>query len=182
MQIESLSTARCKRIFLEKDREKGKKRLQLAECLKTLHEGDTLIVWRLECLAGSTSDLVLIANQLQDRGVRFISLSESIDTQKVVSRLAIHFFTILADFELNLLRERTRQGLARARSQGRVGGRVSTITRQEDLEMVRLCESGEFTQVEIAQMVGLSLSTLQRRLRAHTARKGRALETGDKSI
>jgi len=96
---------------------------QLQACLRTLRDGDTLVVWRRDRLARSLQDLVELIHELDDRGVGFRSLTEAIDTTNAGGKLVLHILGALAEFEHSLIRERTLAGLAAARARGRKGGR-----------------------------------------------------------
>lgn len=91
-------------------------RPELVHCLKALREGDTLVVWRLDRLGRNLQDLIRIVNDLEERGVKFKSLKESIDTGDPAGKLVFHLFAALAEFERGLVRERTMAGLEAARS------------------------------------------------------------------
>lgn len=94
-------------------------RPELANCLRVLRSGDTLTVWRLDRLGRSLSDLVAVVNDLEKRGIGFESLSERIDTTSAFGKLIFHVFASMAEFERNLVRERTHAGLDAARARGR---------------------------------------------------------------
>ena len=121
LQNDALTKAGCGEIY--KEYASGKSRLarpELANCLRVLRAGDTLTVWRLDRLGRSLSDLVAIVNDLEKRDIAFESLSERIDTRSASGKLIFHVFASMAEFERNLIRERTQAGLAAARARGRV--------------------------------------------------------------
>jgi len=123
LQLDALAAAGCEQVFHEKMSGKDKDRPELETCLKVVRQGDTLIVWRLDRLGRSLKDLVEIVHELQDRGIGLQSLTENIDTTNAGGKLIFHVFAALAEFERNLIRERTVAGLAAARARGRKGGR-----------------------------------------------------------
>lgn len=122
LQRDALKVARCDRVFEEKASCKSSVRPRLEECLAALRAGDTLVVWRLDRLGRSLSDLVRIVEDLKARGIGFESLNERIDTCSATGGLMFHVFAALAEFERNVIQERTQAGLAAARARGRAGG------------------------------------------------------------
>lgn len=119
LQLDALKAAGCEEIFHEKMSGRIRSRPELEACLRTLRKGDTLVVWRLDRLGRSLQDLVEIVHGLEGREIAFQSLTESIDTSSAGGRLVFHLFGALAEFEHNLIADRTRAGLAAARARGR---------------------------------------------------------------
>lgn len=103
------------------------RRPQLAECMRACRPGDVLVVWRLDRLGRSVPELIKIMDELQKRGVGFRSLSESIDTTTAAGKMVFHMLAAFAEFERNLISERTKAGLKAARARGHRGGRKSKI-------------------------------------------------------
>lgn len=162
LQLDALRTAGCETIYQEHASGASGARPQLEACLKALRQGDALFVWRLDRLGRSLIDLVSIVNDLKSRGVQFDSLTERIDTTSPSGELIFHLFASMAQFERNLIRERTIAGLKAARARGRKGGRRRKLT-TSDLKAVRaMMQTGELTVTEIAQHFGVSTSTLYR--------------------
>lgn len=128
LQHDALSNAGCERVF--EDRASGVKtdRPGLAEALRYLRDGDTLTVWKLDRLGRSMKHLIEIVAELEARGVGFRSITENIDTTTPGGRLIFHVFGALAQFERDLIRERTRAGLRAAEERGRQGGRQAVVT------------------------------------------------------
>lgn len=128
LQHDALSKAGCERVF--EDRASGVKtdRPGLAEALRYLRDGDTLTVWKLDRLGRSMKHLIEIVAELEARGVGFRSITENIDTTTPGGRLIFHVFGALAQFERDLIRERTRAGLRAAEERGRSGGRQVVVT------------------------------------------------------
>ena len=131
LQKDALNKVGCQVIYEEAASGKNSERPELDQCLKALRSGDTLVVWRLDRLGRSLRDLVQIVGDLEKRGIAFESLMEKIETGSAAGRLVFHVFAALAEFERNLIRERTRAGLAAARARGRKGGKAET-GREED--------------------------------------------------
>ncbi|WP_084709502.1 recombinase family protein [Rubrobacter aplysinae] len=125
-----------------------------------LREGDTLVVWRLDRLGRSLKDLIETVNELADRGIGFKSLTEAIDTTTSGGRLVFHIFGALAEFEREIIRERTMAGLNTARARGRYGGRPKAM----DDKKVRMAKSmlvDQFNTVaDVCEALGVSRSTL----------------------
>src|SRR5690606_10288022 len=116
LQIDALNEAGCEQIFQEKITGKLRERPELTQCLRTLRQGDTLVVWRMDRLARSLKDLVEIIEDLHQREIGFKSLNENIDTTSASGKLIFHIFGALAEFEHTLILERTKAGLAAARA------------------------------------------------------------------
>ena len=127
LQKDALKRAKCREIYEEQASGKNTGRPQLEGRLKSLREGDTLVVWRLDQLGRNLADLVRLIADLEDRKINFESLTEKIETGSPAGRLVFHVFAALAEFERNLIRERTLAGLRAARARGRKGGRPSKL-------------------------------------------------------
>ncbi len=128
-QTDALKQAGCERIFKDQISGARKERPGLQDALDFAREGDTLLVWRLDRLGRSLKNLINIIAGLEKRGIGLRSLQESIDTTTSGGRLIFHVFGALAEFERNLIRERTRAGLAAARACGRKGGRPRKLSK-----------------------------------------------------
>ena len=160
LQSDALKHAGCQKTF--EDRISGAKtaRPGLEAALEYVRRGDTLLVWRLDRLGRSLKDLIEIVGGLEKRGVGFKSLQEAIDTTTSGGRLIFQIFGALAEFERNLIRERTRAGLAAARARGRKGGRPKALDRQKRELLYRLYTEKKHTIKEICQLLGVSKPTL----------------------
>jgi DNA invertase Pin-like site-specific DNA recombinase len=121
LQIDELKNAGCDRIFRDKVSGTKTERPGLQEALDFLRKGDSLVVWRLDRLGRSLRHLIDTVSALEERGIGFRSLQEAIDTTTSGGRLIFHIFGALAEFERNLIRERTMAGLRAARARGRMG-------------------------------------------------------------
>jgi len=136
------------------------------QVLSYLRKGDSLVVWRLDRLGRSLQHLIEVVAALADRGVGFKSLTEQIDTTTPGGKLIFHVFGALAEFERDLIRERTHAGLAAARARGRLGGRPRKLADAKDLELARtLYASGETDIDTICRTLGISRATLYRVLK-----------------
>ena len=161
-QIDALTIHGCEIIYSEQASGKNSDRPELEYCLKALRSGDTLTVLRLDRLGRSLADLIRIVNDLEARGVGFASLTENIDTTTPAGKLVFHVFAALAEFERNLIRERTQAGLKSARARGRFGGRPPKLS-EKDLVMAKALMADRHTNVgDIAKRFGVNRSTLYR--------------------
>ena len=164
LQQDALTQAGCARVFSDTASGSLDDRPQLVQVLDYLRDGDTLVVWRLDRLGRSLKHLVATVGELEARGVGFRSLTESIDTTTPVGRLIFHVFAALAEFERDLIRERTHAGLAAARARGRRGGRPRTMTLEKVAVARQLHASGEHTVAAIASTLGVSRASIYRHL------------------
>ncbi len=134
----------------------------LEACLKSLREGDTLTVWRLDRLGRNLADLVRLVAELDQRKINFESLTEKIETVSPAGRLVFHVFAALAEFERNLIRERTVAGLKAARARGRTGGRPPKLSPREVRTIRALLKSADIPVAKIAARFHIARSTLYR--------------------
>ena len=166
MQVAELKAAGCKKVF--SDRASGAKsdRPGLDECLKSLRKGDTLMVWRLDRLGRSVRHLVNVVTELKERGIGFKSLHDgAIDTTTASGDLIFNIFAALAQFERELIRERTRAGLAAARARGRTGGRPSVSPDNPKVRMAKKMHADRSISIEdICSTLKISRATLYRYL------------------
>lgn len=163
LQRDTLHRAGCSAIY--EDTASGKtttNRPALEQCRKALRAGDTLVVWRLDKLGRNLSDLVRIVTELEQVGIGFVSITEKIETSSAAGRLIFHFFAALAEFERNLIRERTHAGLAAARARGRAGGRKPKLDASQVLEIKALLRDPSIPVTDIAKRYGVSRTTLYR--------------------
>jgi DNA invertase Pin-like site-specific DNA recombinase len=169
MQKDALIQAGCEKIL--EDHQSGAKaeRPGLKDALEYAREGDTLVVWRLDRLSRSLKDLIEMVTQLEARGIGLKSLHESLDTSSSSGKLIFHIFGALAEFERNLIRERTQAGLQAARARGRKGGRPKSLNADKRALAVRLYEERKHTVKQICQMIGISKPTLYKYIDAHGA-------------
>lgn len=162
LQVDALRSAGCGRVFVDKASGKLEHHPALDLLMDQLRPGDRLVVWRLDRLGRSLRHLIEAVQALEARGVAFRSLTESIDTTTPGGKLIFHVFGALAEFERDLIRERTLAGLAAARSRGRRGGRP-TVWTPEKLKVARaMHDSREHDVATIARVVGVSRSSVYR--------------------
>ena len=168
LQLDALKKHRCTIIYEETASGANSDRPELAQCLKALRSGDTLVVWRLDRLGRSLKDLVETVTALEGRDVGFMSLTEAIETRSATGKLMFHVFSAMAEFERNLIRERTRAGLAAARARGRTGGRKPKLDEQQKREIRTLLNDPTLQVDQIARRYGVSRMTLYRHVGAAT--------------
>ena len=160
LQRNALARAGCGRIF--EDRGSGAKadRPGLLATLDYARSGDSVVVWRLDRLGRSLSDLIALVRRVEEDGIQLRSLTEGIDTSTINGKLTFHLFAALAEFERALVRERTRAGLDAARARGRKGGRRHRLTPERRAHAVDLYRVKDKTVREICRLMGISKPTL----------------------
>ena len=159
LQLTALKSAGCEKIFEEHASGRKSNRPALKKLLRTLNAGDTLVVWKLDRLGRSMRNLVLLVDELRQRGIHFKSLTDSIDTSSPMGRFIFHIMSALAEMERELIVERTRAGLAAAREKGRIGGRRPKLTPEQWAQAGRLILNG-VDRKQVAIIMTLSLHAL----------------------
>lgn len=169
LQLDALKQAGCEKIF--HDIASGAKtgRPGLIEALAYVRKGDSLVVWRFDRLGRSLPHLIETVTSLEERGIGFHSLQESIDTSTSGGKLIFHMFGALAEFERNLIRERTTAGLKAARARGRTGGRPRALDDKKKALLFKLYDEKQHSITEICELIGVSKTTLYDYLRKRTA-------------
>lgn len=160
LQEDALTEAGCEKVFTDKVSGTVAARPALTELKKQLRAGDTLVVWRLDRLGRSLRDLIDWAEYLAEKGVALQSLQEAINTATPSGKLTFHLFSALAEFERNLIQERTQAGLSAARARGRTGGRPKSLDKEKRALAVRLYNEKELPIRKICEMMGISKPTL----------------------
>jgi DNA invertase Pin-like site-specific DNA recombinase len=166
LQLDDLTKAGCQRVFQEKV-SSAKARPQLQKMLDILREGDTVIVWKLDRLGRSLKELFTLVDDFQRKGIGFRSLNDAIDTTTAQGRLVFNLFASLAEFERDMIRERTKAGLAAARARGRVGGRPKGLSAQAQAKaraVKTMHGLKTHTILEICQLFHISRATVYRYL------------------
>ena len=171
LQIDALKAAGADRIYREKASGAKAERPELMRMLDHARKGDVVIVWKLDRLGRSLLHLIETINLLHARGVQLRSLTENlIDTTTASGKFVFGIFGLMAEFERDMLRQRTLAGLAAARQRGRFGGRPSSL-KPQDLKKARaLLRSGDYSRAQIAEDLGVSRHTLWRALVKEAAR------------
>lgn len=168
LQLDALRDAGCERIYQEKISGAAKARPELELLLDQLRQDDLVIVWKLDRLARSLAHLVQLVNQIQGKGAAFRSLQDHIDTLSAHGKFTFHIFAALAEFERDIIRERTKAGLAAARARDRYGGRPKGLTQKAKHTAMlaeRLYKEGDLSIREICEQLSISKGTLYNYLR-----------------
>ena len=166
LQVDALKRAGCERIYVEQVARAGPRRekrgaLELEHALMALRQGDTLVVWRLDRLAGSVSELIrIVTKELQGRGIGFESLTERIDTSSAAGNMFFQMCAVFAEYERRLLIERTNAGLAAARARGRKGGRPRALSPKDERLALKLMADPDVSVKDLAIRFDVSRSTL----------------------
>ena len=166
MQLDALRAAGCERVYQETASGKQADRPELSQALKALRPGDTLMVWRLDRLGRSLPHLIQTVASIEAQGASFESITEKIDTHSATGRLVFHVFSALAEFERNLISERTREGLQAARRRGTKGGRRPVLDATAVAQVRSLMADRTTSPAAIAQRFKISKSTLYKLVRS----------------
>lgn len=168
-QTDALTAAGCEKVFVDHASGTLARRTALDEVLAYLRDGDTLAITKLDRLGRSVRNLKQVADDLQARGVGLRALSQGIDTTTSGGRLFFHMLAAIAEFEHDLIVERTTDGLAAARARGRTGGPKFKMTPTRVRQARAMYDAGEHTVQEIADTFGVSRPTIYRHLDATRA-------------
>ena len=169
LQLDALRQAGCERVYEEHQSGSFVSRPQLDEVLRHLRSGDVLVVWRLDRLGRSLSHLIALTRELEGRGVGLVSLQDPVDTTTAQGRLMFTLFAALAEFEREIIRERTQAGLRAARARGHHGGRKPGLDKAAEIKAAAaeaLYREGALTAADIARQLHISRKTLYRYLKA----------------
>lgn len=157
------------KIYCEKITGTKKERPELDELLKRLSKGDTVVVWKLDRIGRSMKHLIELIDGFKNKGVQFVSLKENINTTSATGKLIFNLFASLAEFERDMISERTKAGLQSARARGRKGGRPKKGNGKVELAL-KMYDSKEYSISEIVEATGLSKPTLYRRINERDAK------------
>ncbi|MBY0598585.1 recombinase family protein [Bacillus bingmayongensis] len=164
LQKDALIQAGCKRIFTDVVSGSTSSRSGLDEALDYVREGDTLVVWKLDRLGRSLKHLIETINILNEEGIAFRSLQENMDTSTSGGKLIFHVFGALAEFEREMIQERTQAGLSAARARGRLGGRPKVMDTTQVSMAKSLMQDPNYSTEDICNTLGVSRATLYRYL------------------
>lgn len=162
LQVDALKNAGCEKIFSDEMSGAKSERPGLTEAITFMRPGDTLVVWRLDRLGRSLKDLIQRVEELKRRQVDFRSLTENIDTSNSGGKFMFHIFSALAEFERDLIRERTMAGLTAARARGRFGGRPKVMLMEKIKMAASLMQTPNVAIKDICKNLGISRTTLYR--------------------
>jgi len=166
LQIDALKAAGCERIYVDTVSGTKSERPELEKAKEQLRAGDSLVVWRLDRLGRSLKDLIAWMQRLNSEGVNFESIQEKIDTSTPTGKLVFHIFGAIAEFERDLISERTKAGLDAARARGRKGGRKPKLSEQQRQALATLHREGKHSIAELLEMFGISRRLLYNIVRA----------------
>ena len=180
LQRDALKKAGCKKIFSDVASGSRSERPGFTKATTFARRGDTIVVWRLDRFGRSLGHLIETVRELQARKVGFRSLQESIDTTTSSGKLIFHVFGALAEFERDIIRERTNAGLSAARARGRMGGRPRVLEGKNLAHAHSLFKDKNNTPREIARTLGVSIATLYRYVSATPATSAKAKKAAPK--
>ncbi len=163
-QVAALKAAGCERIYREKASGGRWDRPELHRLLDQLRKRDVLVVWKLDRLSRSLRDVLTIMERLSEAEADFRSLTEAIDTTTPAGRMMMQMVGAFAEFERAMLRERTKAGLESARREGRIGGRPSKLTPQQQTEIKKMISRGGKTAADAARLFKIHPATVSRLL------------------
>jgi len=165
LQLDALNKAGCEKIL--EDYASGAKtdRNGLGAAIESLRKGDTLVVWKLDRLGRSLKHLIEVINGLIEKGVYFKSIQESIDSSTSGGKLIFHVFGALAEFERDIIRERTMAGLEAARTRGKVGGRPKKLNKRKIALAKSMMADTSNSIEDVCKMLSVSRATLYRCLK-----------------
>lgn len=167
LQEDALNEYGCEKLYIDKISGKGTKRPKLEMLLDALRPGDVLVVWRLDRLGRSLKDLLGLMESFKKQGVQFVSLQENIDTTNAMGELVFHLFASIAQFERQLISERTKAGIKAARARGRKGGRKPVLTKKQAQLAHSMLNDPSVTKVDVAKHFEVSRPTLDKALKEH---------------
>lgn len=168
LQIDALKKDGCKRIYTEVMSGTKSERPKLQELLGNLRPGDVVVVWKLDRLGRSLKHLVELINQFIQQDVGLRSLNDHIDTTTPQGRLIFNIFASLAEFERDLIQERTNAGLAAARARGRLGGKPKGLSKEAEsiaCAAETLYKEGKLSVNQIIKQLGIAKATFYNYLR-----------------
>lgn len=176
LQRDALEQIGCERIYEDICSGRVADRPGLSMALETARNGDAIVIWKLDRIGRSLAHVVGLVGDLQKRGVGLKVLTGDVDTTTTTGRLVFGIFATLADFERDLIHERTMAGLAAARARGRAGGRPRVMTKQKVKAAMAMMADRENVARDVAAQLGISLSTLYAYVDAKGAARPAATE------
>jgi DNA invertase Pin-like site-specific DNA recombinase len=168
LQLDALKKEGCNKIFEEKRSGAKADRPELRKMIDQLREGDVIVTWKLDRLGRSLRDLINLVNEIDEKGAGLKSLNDAIDTTTPQGKLTFHLFASLAEFERDIIRERTKAGLEAARARGRKGGRPKGLSKEaKDKAIIAetLYKQDEMTITQICRHLDIARSTFYKYLR-----------------
>lgn len=167
LQLAALKKAGCRRIHRDQSSGDRADRAGLEKAIDSLKPGDVLVVWKIDRLSRSLSHLIHTIRRIDERKARFRSLTDAIDTSTAGGAMQMHIIGAIAEFELRLIRERTKAGTDAARAAGRIGGRRRRLAAAQEKAAVKMIEDKTDSIPAVAAVFGVSSATMNRILRRH---------------
>lgn len=161
LQLSALREVGCEKLYQDQISGTKTNRPGLSMAIEVLRKNDTLVVWKLDRLGRTVKGLIDLVNQLHQKEIHFKSITDNVDTSTPAGRFFFHVMASLAQMERELLAERTKAGLAAAKSKGRIGGRKRKMTESKIESAKQLLSSGTLPK-DVAQNLGISVPTLYR--------------------
>jgi len=161
LQVDALKNVGCEKIYEDQISGSKSEREGLRAAFENLRSDDTFVVWKLDRLGRSLKHLITLVNQLEERGVHFKSITDSIDTSTAAGKFFFHVMASLAEMERELIKERTKAGLEAARLKGRIGGRKRAMTNSKIASAKKLLKAGALAK-DVAADLNISVATLYR--------------------
>lgn len=159
LQVDALEKAGCEKVFQEKASGKSNERPELVKMMEQLRKDDILIIWKLDRLGRSLKNLIEIVSDVQNMGVELISLQDNVNTSTATGKLTFAIFGALAEFERDIIRERTMAGLQAARARGKKGGRKPKLSCDQVVLLLSLSTDKNVTVTSICRQLGISKGT-----------------------
>jgi DNA invertase Pin-like site-specific DNA recombinase len=169
LQLDALNQYGCEKLYTDKASGKSIIRPQFEIMLDALRPDDVLVVWRLDRLGRSLKDLIELMESFKKQDIQFVSLQENIDTTSPMGELVFHLFASIAQFERQLISERTKAGLQAARARGRKGGRKPIFTKKQAQLAHSMLADPSVTKVDVAQHFKVSRPTLDKALKQYSS-------------
>ncbi|MES2062577.1 MAG: recombinase family protein [Bacteroidota bacterium] len=176
LQLTALADFGCAKVFQEKVSGKNTERPELKKLLAQLRAGDSVVVWKLDRLGRSIQDLISLVELFKSNDVNFVSITDSIDTSTAMGRFTFNIFASLAQFEREIIRERTNAGLSAARARGRKGGRPSGLSKEKikDAEQIKILFDAGRNIEDIKKTFKVSQATIYRYVKLINERDAQA--------
>lgn len=169
LQLDALKKYNCVQIFKEYASGAKEDRKELKELFKFIRPNDTLVVWRLDRLARSIKQLIKMVDELNNKNIQLISVTEHINTTTPSGKLTFHIFAAIAEFEKNIIQDRVQAGLAASRARGKIGGRPKKMNEDKIKKAQYMWDSKKWSINEICENLGVSHMSVYRYIKQNTS-------------
>jgi len=167
LQRDAFKSEKVDKIFEESASGGRWHRPVLHQMIDQLREGDTIVVWKLDRLSRSLKDLLVIMEQINTKGAGFKSITEAVDTTSPAGKMMMHMIGSFAEFERDMIRERTRAGIEVAKKEGRIGGRPKKLNQDQQKDIIDNVMSDRKSAAQMARLYDVSEATISRLLARH---------------